>query len=136
MRVAPVPPTVAEGYALATVARVLKVSRQALYRTPKPRTVPQRRPPADPIEQAIVELAQANPMRNRISICPRRVCQVCHPGCKGIAKMRCQGMDAGLEPFYNSRGGLPAHRGYHAARRGRHGRESPRGRTRERKGSN
>jgi putative transposase len=51
---------VAEGYALATVARVLKVSRQALYRTPKPRTVPQRRPPADPIEQAIVELAQAN----------------------------------------------------------------------------
>jgi putative transposase len=51
---------VAEGYALATVARVLKVSRQALYRTPTPRSVPQRRPPVDPIEQAIVELAQAN----------------------------------------------------------------------------
>ena len=60
MRVARSRRLVAEGYALATVARVLKVSRQALYRTPKPRTVPQRRPPADPIEQAIVELAQAN----------------------------------------------------------------------------
>ena len=31
---------VAEGYPLASVARVLGVSRQALYRTPKPRTVP------------------------------------------------------------------------------------------------
>lgn len=51
---------VAGGYALATVARVLKVSRQALYRTPKPRCAPQRWPPADPIEQAIVELALAN----------------------------------------------------------------------------
>jgi RNA polymerase primary sigma factor len=35
-------------------------------------------------------------------------------------------MDAGPEPFYNSRGGLPAHRGFIAARRGHHGRESPR----------
>jgi integrase len=60
MRVARSRRLVAEGYALATVARVLKVSRQALYRTPTPRTVPQRRPPVDPIEQAIVELAQAN----------------------------------------------------------------------------
>jgi len=51
---------VAEGYAPATVARVLKVSRQAIYRTPKLRSVPQRRPPEDPIEQAIVEEALAN----------------------------------------------------------------------------
>jgi putative transposase len=52
---------VAEGYALATVARVMQISRQALYRTPTPRVVPpQRRPPADPIEQAIVEEATAN----------------------------------------------------------------------------
>ena len=60
MRVARSRRLVAEGYALATVARVLQVSRQALYRTPKPRRVPQRRPPADLVEQAIVELAQAN----------------------------------------------------------------------------
>ncbi len=39
--------------------------------------------------------------------------------------MRCRGMDAGPAPFYNSRGGLPAHRGSNAARRGHHGRESP-----------
>jgi putative transposase len=51
---------VAEGYALATVARVMQISRQALYRTPTPRRPPQRRPPADPIEQAIVEEATAN----------------------------------------------------------------------------
>jgi putative transposase len=51
---------VAEGYALATVARVMQISRQALYRTPTPRTAPQRRPPADPVEQAIIEEATAN----------------------------------------------------------------------------
>jgi putative transposase len=51
---------VAEGYPLATVARVLKVSRQALYRTPTPRRVPQRRPATDPVEQAIVDEATAN----------------------------------------------------------------------------
>ena len=45
---------------MASVARVLKVSRQALYRTPKPRCAPQRRPPADPIEAVIVEEAMAN----------------------------------------------------------------------------
>ena len=42
------------------MARVALVSRQALYRTPKPRSAPQRRPPADPVEQAIVEIAQDN----------------------------------------------------------------------------
>jgi putative transposase len=53
---------VAEGYALAAVARVAGISRQALYRTPKPSTAPQRRPPAArSIEQAIVEVAKENP---------------------------------------------------------------------------
>jgi putative transposase len=51
---------VARGFAVAAVTRVLQVSRQAVYRTPKPRTVPQRRPPADPVEAAIVEEALAN----------------------------------------------------------------------------
>ncbi len=60
MRVARSRRLVAEGYALATVARVLQVSRQALYRSPKPRHSPQRRLPADLVERAIIELAQAN----------------------------------------------------------------------------
>ena len=60
MRVARSRRLVAEGYPLATVARVLKVSRQALYRTPTPRRVPQRRPATDPVEQAIVDEATAN----------------------------------------------------------------------------
>jgi putative transposase len=51
---------VAEGYALAAVARVMQVSRQALYRTPKARSAPQRRPVTDPVEAAIVEEALAN----------------------------------------------------------------------------
>lgn len=52
---------VARGYAVAAVARVLKVSRQAIYRTPRPRTAPQRRPPSGPVEHAIVETARENP---------------------------------------------------------------------------
>ena len=52
---------VAKGYALATVARVLQVTRQAIYRVPKPRTAPQRRPPVDDVERAIVQVAEANP---------------------------------------------------------------------------
>ena len=51
---------VARGFAAATVARVLQITRQAIYRTPRPRTVPQRRPPADVVEAAIVEEATAN----------------------------------------------------------------------------
>jgi putative transposase len=51
---------VARGFAVAAVTRVLQVSRQAVYRTPTPRTVPQRRPPADPVEAAIVEEAILN----------------------------------------------------------------------------
>ena len=51
------------------MARVLRVSRQALYRTPKLRVAPQRRPPADPIEQAIVEEALANQTDGYRMIC-------------------------------------------------------------------
>jgi putative transposase len=51
---------VARGFAVATVARVMQISRQALYRTPTPRRPPQRRPPVDAVEQAIVEEALAN----------------------------------------------------------------------------
>ncbi len=60
MRVARSRRLVAEGYALATVARVMLVSRQALYRLPTRRSVPQRRPVSDPVEAAIVEEALAN----------------------------------------------------------------------------
>jgi len=51
---------VARGFAAATVARVLQITRQAIYRTPTPRTAPQRRPPADLVEAAIVEEATRN----------------------------------------------------------------------------
>ena len=62
MRVARSRVLVAEGYALACVARIAGISRQALYRTPKPRTAPQRRPPAEgSVAAAIVEVARENP---------------------------------------------------------------------------
>jgi putative transposase len=51
---------VAEGHSPSVVARVAQVSRQALYRVPRPRSAPQRRPAADPVEQAIVAEALAN----------------------------------------------------------------------------
>jgi hypothetical protein len=60
MRVARSRELVARGFAAATVARVMQISRQALYRTPTPRRPPQRRPPADPVEAAIVAEALAN----------------------------------------------------------------------------
>jgi hypothetical protein len=43
------------------VARVLRNTRQAIYRTPSPRRAPQRRPPQGPVEEAIVETAKENP---------------------------------------------------------------------------
>jgi hypothetical protein len=43
------------------VARLMQISRQALYRAPKPRSSPQRRPPRGPVEEAIVEIATQNP---------------------------------------------------------------------------
>ncbi len=52
---------VARGYAVAAVARIMHISRQALYRTPRPRTHPQRRPPSGAIERAIVDIARENP---------------------------------------------------------------------------
>jgi putative transposase len=51
---------VAEGYRLSAVARAARISRQALYRTPKPRAAPQRRPVSDSVELAIVDVAIAN----------------------------------------------------------------------------
>ena len=51
---------VARGFPVAAVTRVLQVSRQAVYRVPTPRRPPQRRPPTDSVEQAIVEVAEAN----------------------------------------------------------------------------
>ncbi len=69
MRVARSRRLVAEGYALATVARVMQVSRQALYRVPTPRAAPQRRPVTDPVEAAIVEEALANQTDGYRMIC-------------------------------------------------------------------
>jgi HTH-like domain len=51
---------IAEDHSLSVVVRVALISRQALYRVPTPRRLPQRRPPADPVEHAIVEEALAN----------------------------------------------------------------------------
>ncbi|MBA3843376.1 MAG: IS3 family transposase [Actinobacteria bacterium] len=62
MRVARSRVLVAEGYALASVARVMQITRQALYRVPKPRRAPARRAPAvGSVDAAIVEVAKANP---------------------------------------------------------------------------
>jgi putative transposase len=60
MRVARSRELVARGFAVAAVARVMKISRQALYRVPTPRRPPQRRAVVDPVEAAIVEVAQDN----------------------------------------------------------------------------
>ena len=60
MRVARSRELVARGFAVAAVARVMQISRQALYRVPTPRAAPQRRPASDPVEQAIVEVAGDN----------------------------------------------------------------------------
>ena len=51
------------------VARVAKISRQALYRVPRPRRMPQRRAPADPVEAAIVSEALANQTDGYRMIC-------------------------------------------------------------------
>jgi putative transposase len=54
---------VAEGHRPSVVARVLRISRQAIYRVPRPRRAPASpsRPPADEVEAAIVAEAEANP---------------------------------------------------------------------------
>jgi putative transposase len=51
---------VARGFAAVAVARVMQISRQALYRTPIPRRPSQRRAVSEPVEQAIVEVARDN----------------------------------------------------------------------------
>jgi len=53
----------AAGHRPAVVARVLQISRQAIYRVPRPRKSPDaaRRPPVDDVEAAIVEVAEQNP---------------------------------------------------------------------------
>ena len=60
---------VAEGHSPSVVARVARISRQALYRVPTPRRLPQRRPPAGPVEAAIVEEALANQTDGYRMIC-------------------------------------------------------------------
>jgi putative transposase len=52
---------VARGRKLAVVARVMQVSRQAIYRTPKRRTDSGPRPVAGAVDRAIVETAKRNP---------------------------------------------------------------------------
>ena len=63
MRVAYARELVAGGHRPAVVARILRISRQAVYRIPKPRRAPDaaRRPPGDDVEAAIIEVAEANP---------------------------------------------------------------------------
>jgi putative transposase len=63
LRVAYARELVAAGHRPAVVARILRVSRQALYRVPRPRRAPDgaRRRPVDDVELAIVQVAEANP---------------------------------------------------------------------------
>jgi putative transposase len=54
---------VAEGHSPSVLARVLQISRQAIYRIPtrRPAAVSRSRAPVDDVEAAIVELAKQNP---------------------------------------------------------------------------
>jgi putative transposase len=63
LRVAYARELVAAGHRPAVVARILQISRQAVYRIPKPRRAPDaaRRPPVDDVEAAIIEVAERNP---------------------------------------------------------------------------
>jgi len=63
LRVAYARELVAGGHRPAVVARILRISRQAVYRVPRPRKPPDaaRRPAVDDVERAIVEVAEANP---------------------------------------------------------------------------
>lgn len=61
MRVAWSRKAVARGERPAQVARIAQVSRQAIYRTPKPRKSPQRGPAAAGVDQVIVDIAKENP---------------------------------------------------------------------------
>jgi putative transposase len=63
LRVAYARELVAGGHRPAVVARILRISRQALYRVPRPRKPPDasRRLPVDEVEAAIGEVAEQNP---------------------------------------------------------------------------
>ena len=54
---------VAEGHRPSVLARILRISRQAIYRVPAkpPAAVSRSRPPVDEVERAIVEVAEQNP---------------------------------------------------------------------------
>ncbi len=52
---------VARGRKPAVVARVMRISRQAIYRTPKRRTDPGPRPVSGSVDEAIVKVARQNP---------------------------------------------------------------------------
>ena len=69
MRVAQSRVLVAEREAAAAVTRVMQISRQALYRTPKPRRAPQRRPVSDRVDVAIVETAKRYPTDGYRMVC-------------------------------------------------------------------
>ena len=43
------------------MARVMQISRQAVYRRPRPRRSPQQRPVTDPVDVAIVETGEELP---------------------------------------------------------------------------
>jgi putative transposase len=62
---------VAAGHRPAVVARILKISRQAIYRIPKPRRAPASpaRPPTDEVEAAIIAEAEANPTDGYRLVC-------------------------------------------------------------------
>ena len=62
-RVAHARELVAAGHRPTVVARVMQISRQAIYRTPKttPAAARRARPPVDEVEQAIIEIATENP---------------------------------------------------------------------------
>jgi putative transposase len=70
---------VAAGHRPAVVARAAHVSRQALYRTPRPRRAPQRRPPAGPVERVIVEEALAHPTDGYRMVCAWAQRRLCRP---------------------------------------------------------
>ena len=54
---------VAEGHSPSALARILQISRQAIYRVPAtpPAAARRSRQPVDDVERAIVQVAQANP---------------------------------------------------------------------------
>jgi putative transposase len=54
---------VAEGHSPSALARILQISRQAIYRIPttRPAAAGRSRPPVDDVEAAIIEVAEQNP---------------------------------------------------------------------------